>query len=196
MMQIISLPAIFALHTLFPNTSEWVGTSHDKNHVPFLGQPKVLYPEHSPHLLSQLPRPFKFLEIVLNHSGTTCNPFIKGIYLLSDVLDALNLIPAQAFHSADLFVQPLQLSLMSCSLSHQVLSDVVVAPRCGRRLRVVSGLGAAIHNFFDLTHTRRVQTRGFEIGTLKQAHRIHLSCDFRHCAPRDYITSTKQPTRR
>jgi hypothetical protein len=87
----------------------------------------------------------------LYNGGSTRNPFIKGIDLLSDVLDALNLLPAQVFNSADLFVQSFQLSLMDSSPSNQVLSDGVVAPRRRPGLHVASGLDK---DLFDLTHTR------------------------------------------
>jgi hypothetical protein len=94
-----------------------------------LSQPKVLNPKDLLHLLPQPARPFELIKIVLYNGGPTCNPFIKGIDLLSDVLDALNPLRAQVFNNADLFVQPLQLGLMDSSPSNQVLSDVVVAPR-------------------------------------------------------------------
>jgi hypothetical protein len=151
MMQIMSLPSIFALHTLCFLYSEVPGSPSHEKRVPFLSQPKVLNPKDLPHLPSQLPRPFELIEIVLYNGGSTCNPFIKGINLLSDVLDALNLLLAQLLDNADFLVQPLQLSPMDSSPSNQVLSDVIIAS--GRRA-IASGPNKVIHDFFDLTHTR------------------------------------------
>jgi hypothetical protein len=117
-----------------------------------LSQPKVLNPKDLPHLSLHPPGPFKLIEIVLYDCGFTCNPFFKGIDLLIDILDALNLLPAQVFNNAYLFVELLQFSMMDSSLSNQVQSDVIVAPR---RIagRVASGLDKVIHDLLDLTHT-------------------------------------------
>jgi hypothetical protein len=161
MMQMMSLPSIFALHTLCFPYSEAPGSPSRENHVPFLSQPKVLNPKDLPHLLSQPARPFKLIEIVLYNGGSTCNPFVKGIDLLCDVLDALNLLPAQVFNNADLFVQPLQLSPIDSSPGNQVLSDiiVVVAPR-----GVAGGLDKVIYDFFDLTHTHTTTFKRVYLG--------------------------------
>jgi hypothetical protein len=59
---------------------------------------------------------------------------------LSEILDVLDLLPTQALKSKDLCAQPLQLGLVSCSPSYQVLSKVVVASRS----RPACTLGRAI----------------------------------------------------
>src|SRR5258708_3494673 len=128
--------------------------------VPLLSQPKVLNPKHFPHLSSQSLRPLKLVKVVSNHGGTSSDPFVEGINLLSEVLDVLNLLSAQVFKGEDLFIQPLQLSLATRSPSHQVLSEVVVAPRSRAGLHARSS--KAIHNLFDLRHRRSVQMGGFD----------------------------------
>jgi hypothetical protein len=125
-----------------------------------LSQPKVLNPKHFPHLSSQSLRPLKLIKVVSNHGGTTSDPFVEGINLLSEVLDVLNLLSAQVFKREDLFVQPFELSLATRSPSYQVLSEVVVAPRS--RAGVHAGPGNAIHDLFDLRHRRHVQMGGFD----------------------------------
>ena len=151
MMQIMSLPSIFALHTLcFPILR--ADSPSCENRVPFLSQAKIINPKDLPHLLSQHPRPFELIEIVLFNGRSTCNPFIKGIELLIDVLDALDLSPAQVFDNADLCIQPLQVSLMDSSPSNQVLSNIVVASRRRGGLRVARGLSKVIYHLFNLTH--------------------------------------------
>jgi hypothetical protein len=172
---------MFALHTLFPTKKKKKiiidvfikrqYPSHDENCVPLLSQPKLLDPKHPPHLLSQSLRPLKLIKVVPNHGGATRNAFVQGFNLLSEALDVLNLLSAQVFQCEELFVQLLQLSLMSRSPSYQVLTDVIVAPRS--RAGLYARPEIAIHDLFDLRYRRRVQTGGFTDWISRDAQGIH-----------------------
>lgn len=179
----ISRPSMFALDTLFASIVRLPASGlaikyKSINHAPLLGQPKLFYPEHPLHLPFQSVGPFKLIVVVSNgvSAYTGDDPLVERDDLLREVRDFLGPFLAQILKSDDLFVQPLQLGLVSRSLSYQLLSKVQVVARWrSGDAGLPVGLGRAIHPIVDLTDATRSSECMFS--TSKDAQ-----CHFPQCA--------------
>jgi hypothetical protein len=150
----ISRPSMFALHTLLSVNIRLPVIIYRYSHAPFLGQPKLFYPEHSPHLHFQSVGPLKLIEVVLNGVGASTgdDPLIERGDLLREIRDVLGTLVSPILESEDLFVQPFHFGLVSRPPNDQLLSKVQVVVRCRSRAGLPVRPGKAIHPVINLTH--------------------------------------------